>query len=158
MLPRSVSAMEISIHAPCTGSDGRAVRIGADGRDFNPRSLHGERLSQPDIFVNTFPISIHAPCTGSDVLRKPEVAGTHHFNPRSLHGERLAAPCQSMQRLPFQSTLPARGATLNAVDAARERNISIHAPCTGSDGIRPAEPNVNIEISIHAPCTGSDTR
>ena len=79
-------------------------------RDFNPRSLHGERL---DVLRNvnlyllisihapctgsdnlTAPaddsasISIHAPCTGSDARSKRIYSGIYHFNPRSLHGER----------------------------------------------------------------------
>ena len=55
----------------------------------------------------------------------------------------------------FQSTLPARGATVR--NAAREalRIISIHAPCTGSDGVQ-RRISIQIRISIHAPCTGSD--
>ena len=79
----------ISIHAPRTGSD---AGVSADLRsehNFNPRSPHGERqcsLPQP---LGAFQISIHAPRTGSD-------------------GNRLSDghACE------FQSTLPARGATL----------------------------------------------
>ena len=56
-----------------------------------------------------------------------------YFNPRSPHGERRFAgqPCQTAPV--FQSTLPARGATLNFVNAILNRVISIHAPRTGSD-------------------------
>ena len=68
MLPRSVSAMEISIHAPCTGSDG----------------FLEQPLCPADI------ISIHAPCTGSDIDPLTNVAISCDFNPRSLHGERPA--------------------------------------------------------------------
>ena len=55
----------------------------------------------------------------------------------------------------FQSTLPLRGATFNAAVWSHLRNISIHAPLTGSDpqGDSPARID---EISIHAPLTGSD--
>ena len=34
----------ISIHAPCTGSDAVEVGKGYQTINFNPRSLHGERL------------------------------------------------------------------------------------------------------------------
>ena len=78
--------------------------------DFNPRSLHGERLTsslvmmQMEIFQSTLPargattdnpycdltdgISIHAPCTGSDEFGCDESLAGSDFNPRSLHGER----------------------------------------------------------------------
>ena len=42
------------------------------------------------------------------------------------------------------------------VDAIQQRReISIHAPCTGSDSER-HDTCFDLEISIHAPCTGSD--
>ncbi len=62
---------------------------------------------------SAFAISIHAPRTGSDRV----------------------ALIVTIRQLAFQSTLPARGATL-----------------------RPSTYTVSIGISIHAPRTGSDTR
>ena len=58
----------------------------------------------------------------------------------------------------FQSTLPARGATL--IRALRRAHIviSIHAPRTGSDGDRGGRRPRGVGISIHAPRTGSDER
>ena len=78
----------------------------------------------------------------------------------------------------FQSTLPARGATWRCWEKEPTREISIHAPRTGSDGggagkksrhakfqstlpARGATPRTGqserwIRISIHAPRTGSD--
>ena len=88
LVGRQLLQQGISIHAPCTGSDSAsaenapvfvqfqstlpargatAALTPARGRlhNFNPRSLHGERLRQ----------TAHA-------------AGADDFNPRSLHGER----------------------------------------------------------------------
>ena len=85
--------------------------IGGMG-DFNPRSPHGERphsVYGARVFGD---ISIHAPRTGSDdsiIITIKEAAQ-------------------------FQSTLPARGATLEANDLRWGSLISIHAPRTGSDG------------------------
>ena len=81
-------AVQISIHAPRTGSDlcpkaarrsGRfqstlpargATRAGkgadCDGGDFNPRSPHGERRGDSMADAGVYIISIHAPRTGSD--------------------------------------------------------------------------------------------
>ena len=103
------------------------------GKNFNPRSLHGERLrklrngSALAKFQSTLPargatggardssdgrrISIHAPCTGSDPLQATDNRQREHFNPRSLHGERPVTYTTSFRSPTFQSTLPARGAT-----------------------------------------------
>ena len=56
----------------------------------------------------------------------------------------------------FQSTLPARGATLHRGCGARRRAISIHAPRTGSDVVEVYNVVAHNQISIHAPRTGSD--
>ena len=103
-------------------------------------------------------ISIHAPRTGSDVRLLDFVI---HI-------------CK------FQSTLPARGATLVAGYKSGDHIISIHAPRTGSDRRRlrssTTRPHFNPRsphgerptrmvryccaelISIHAPRTGSDCK
>ena len=56
----------------------------------------------------------------------------------------------------FQSTLPARGATLMGIATASVNAISIHAPRTGSDGAENPQERMERKISIHAPRTGSD--
>ncbi len=170
--------IEISIHAPRTGSDGCSTAGQHFRVNFNPRSPHGERpcrvrryaVSQG--FQSTLPargatvhagrgqeeadaISIHAPRTGSDVATVYAGTGQGHFNPRSPHGERLA----------FSPSFSAAS------------SISIHAPRTGSDrhgyasvfshahfnprsphGERPPRTITRgvTRISIHAPRTGSD--
>ena len=100
---------------------------------FNPRSLHGERHQ----------------------LLLPFLFQQQHFNPRSLHGERHAVERFYALSPAFQSTLPARGATKLVTCFSVAKNISIHAPCTGSDVISVLLTSAS-NISIHAPCTGSD--
>ena len=125
----------------------------------------------------TFYISIHAPRTGSDMLAYIE---------RKIYCISIHAPRTGSDRISsllggdisrFQSTLPARGATLNAgrlpaiwryfnprsphgerlefLSVPAVVRISIHAPRTGSDF---SSPNTGERpfISIHAPRTGSD--
>ena len=147
--------IDISIHAPLTGSDPH-VEMGVRGNwDFNPRSPYGER--QIDYLLSMVPMD---------------------FNPRSPYGERQLYPELFDTEKRFQSTLPLRGATFYPVFNAIAHVISIHAPLTGSDRtfrmhLSPA-PNFNprspygerryrvsrsitdIRISIHAPLTGSD--
>ena len=70
--------------------------------------------------ARTLGISIHAPRTGSD--RRPclGAAGRRDFNPRSPHGERQGGLInEGTER--FQSTLPARGATLRILFAFHGR-------------------------------------
>ena len=125
----------ISIHAPRTGSDrlnlARYQHIG----NFNPRSPHGERHSRPmpralmssyfnprsphgerqRVDVANVPnqeISIHAPRTGSDRALVYDASVIQNFNPRSPHGERPGSRLPANWACQFQSTLPARGATM----------------------------------------------
>ena len=77
---------------------------------FNPRSPHGER-----------PVRLSYP------------RRTGYFNPRSPHGERHHKDGRTTGRLEFQPTLPARGATRRRDLHPRRRDISTHAPRTGSD-------------------------
>ena len=83
----------------------------AHAGNFNPRSPHGERR----------------PFSGREARRHP------HFNPRSPHGERRDAVAHGWSHGRFQSTLPARGATLFRALRRAHIVISIHAPRTGSD-------------------------
>ena len=87
----------ISIHAPRTGSDVMEAMLLAVEHDFNPRSPHGERRHFRPLFQRRRHISIHAPRTGSDAQ---------------------ATYAQSMTII-FQSTLPARGATLIHVHTSK---------------------------------------
>ena len=105
---------------------------------FNPRSPHGERHLALIHSDREKLISIHAPRTGSDSSWGSICAATGHFNPRSPHGERPTPKGGRQIFLAFQSTLPARGATVIATAFAFAPNISIHAPRTGSDMRRPA--------------------
>ena len=197
---KPVRRVDISIHAPRTGSDAAAAsstchsdisihapRTGSDvGKDrrlrgvpyFNPRSPHGERPRRPDsrtprkaISIHAprtgsdggskhrpqHPdISIHAPRTGSDKIKPPGCVSAENFNPRSPHGERRPDAAKGRKRPRFQSTLPARGATLHSTRTPPRGDISIHAPRTGSDLAVLFCPCYKL-ISIHAPRTGSDS-
>ena len=103
-------------------------------RYFNPRSPHGERR------IVALAISFHF----------------IHFNPRSPHGERQGFKFRGIDDVIFQSTLPARGATKwRCWEKEPTREISIHAPRTGSD-ISGTPYKQTSDISIHAPRTGSD--
>ena len=194
-------AAKISIHAPRTGSDERRIdgfncrdafqsTLPARGatpargtneaaeRHFNPRSPHGERPGPGLARKFRAAISIHAPRTGSDPT--PQLGGIT-MTTISIHAPRTGSD-RSAGRCPllglFQSTLPARGATLALDILQRRAFISIHAPRTGSDAPTRSSRSSTITfqstlpargatrlplraadhdgISIHAPRTGSD--
>ena len=88
-LPLDIHAKYFNPRSP-HGERRRLVRRMGQRRDFNPRSPHGERLESARRNEDAGNISIHAPRTGSDMLSFSVAA----------------SPKQ------FQSTLPARGATV----------------------------------------------
>ena len=146
----------ISIHAPRTGSD----------------------ASTQERFASRAVISIHAPRTGSDPQRNPVPICTRYFNPRSPHGERQHRYVMVSQWVEFQSTLPARGATLARPRLLRPMgNFNPRSPhgerlSARACGDRPRKFQSTLPargataplcdgvavggISIHAPRTGSD--
>ena len=100
-------------------------------------------------------ISIHAPREGSDRAggARTVLSGISIHAPRE-GSDQGWCECEAKQ-LAFQSTLPARGATIKKLTDERDIYISIHAPREGSDG----QQAFNYEdggISIHAPREGSD--
>ena len=125
----------ISIHAPRTGSDG-----------FKSSAGHARR------FQSTLP------ARGATRVHHARASCQRHFNPRSPHGERRPVTQLCVSAGTFQSTLPARGATPGLLRPRLLRQISIHAPRTGSDHMAGLAERAGQGISIHAPRTGSDGR
>ena len=125
-------------------------------------------------------ISIHAPREGSDDLRDLPAPACRNFNPRSPRGERLAAAWDGLCAVLFQSTLPARGATLqDFIKCNTQKNFNPRSPrgerrsmpltmpkTSPFQSTLPArgatqqglDVSVMDDISIHAPREGSDTR
>ena len=126
----------ISIHAPREGCD---VQIGRRAQDdakhfnprtprgvrplimdafiananFNPRTPRGVRLSQAVTFTGGNLISIHAPREGCDAAQGLPFNGDRQdFNPRTPRGVRPVQSGSVGRSYEFQSTHPARGATL----------------------------------------------
>ena len=124
----------ISIHTPREGSDHR-LRSGLRRiEDFNPHSPRGERLQLNvetatwGLFQSTLPargatsilllqtVSVYHFNPHSPRGERPEKsrsgACNTHFNPHSPRGERRLSEIVAGGLIQFQSTLPARGATL----------------------------------------------
>ena len=120
--------IEISIHAPLTGSDQGGTRCVCRPVYFNPRSPYGERQHYKKI------------------TQKCE-----NFNPRSPYGERHPEQRPAPFQLGFQSTLPLRGATRFSLCLSFFDQISIHAPLTGSDFLTGLEAVCNAYFNPRSP-------
>ena len=123
---------DISIHAP------------REGCDFAPRndggmwviSIHAPREGcdyWDALALLDGAISIHAPREGCDLARTNGKAGAQNFNPRTPRGVRPTSAWPLTGPSIFQSTHPARGATVCKLRAGHGRIISIHAPREGCD-------------------------
>ena len=122
----------ISIHALRKESDPGTLRLTKRSKNFNPHSPCGER-----------------PCWNI----RPN-AGSY-FNPHSPCEERLKPDLSVLKDMQFQSTLPLRGATSEAVRYELAKLISIHTPLAGSDCCL-ERLRRNRDISIHTPLAGND--
>ena len=97
------------------------VIIGAEtGNHFNPRSPHGERHAHCRNLHSFASISIHAPRTGSDghLIKSPSTIILFQST-LPARGATLTSCPPTEAPKPFQSTLPARGATASMTVSAR---------------------------------------
>ena len=98
----------VSIHAPRTGRDLRTLRIIIGRAGFNPRAPHGARRPSAAISGRLPSVSIHAP---SQALA--------HDLPVSIHAPRtgrdMRGKTERGAKTEFQSTRPARGATMDGM-------------------------------------------
>ena len=101
-------------------------------------------------------ISIHAPREGGDhgLVHKLRLFPISIHAPRE-GGDPAMAITEAMEQA-FQSTPPARGATVQHSSNADGRPISIHAPREGGDLLSSAVVAAVNCISIHAPREGGD--
>ena len=126
----------ISIHAPRTGSDRCKIAQTQRQAHFNPRSPHGERLDVLAQLLTYQPISIHAPRTGSD----PTEHCTIWALQISIHAPRTGSDVGESVTFTvtqkFQSTLPARGATLLLIVGMRHEKFQSTLPARGATATR----------------------
>ena len=123
----------ISIHAPREGCDeGQAGPVHHD-LYFNPRTPRGVRLLE---------------------MRCKE--RLKNFNPRTPRGVRHSLVWPFMRYRAFQSTHPARGATISAINSGCSKSFQSTHPARGATSQRLPYP-YRRSISIHAPREGCDS-
>ena len=127
--------------------------------NFNPRPPRGGRHLWETGVAQMKAISIHAPREGGDGNEVHRRGDPEDFNPRPPRGGRLMGILISSQPFGvFQSTPPARGATMVACGMLPHVRISIHAPREGGDCHPYSSYERGTNISIHAPREGGDSR
>ncbi len=144
---------DVSIHAPRAGRD----RLDGEGATvvpgFNPRAPRGARPLPRFHRVCPGLVSIHAPRAGRDGNGAPSAAACFSFNPRAPRGARPSSPPAGRGTPRFQSTRPARGATMWECTITFKTAVSIHAPRAGRDPIL-TRLSFFASVSIHAPRAG----
>ena len=154
--PLYVPQRYISIHAPREGGDSVAeesrlsqilisIHAPREGGDFNFCSIDFRNIA----------ISIHAPREGGDALLALRSLGPDDFNPRPPRGGRLSRQYRCTISWIFQSTPPARGATISLGNSPVSSLFQSTPPARGATpqyGWTLTEPS----ISIHAPREGGD--
>ena len=129
----TTSYVDISTHAPRTGSDVVILELSSSTTPFQPTlpARGATRRSRPT--ESSSIISTHAPRTGSDNQPFFFVGVTSRFQPTlPARGATMASRASRSSEL-FQPTLPARGATKFKRPHVYYHVISTHAPRTGSD-------------------------
>ena len=170
---RGTQAQIVSIHAPRTGGDVQYICAFSHMFQSTPPARGATYQLGGDHGL----VSIHAPRTGGD-SGLMTVFG--YDSSVSIHAPRTGgdASVNSMTWInEFQSTPPARGATVRRRGNRLPHSVSIHAPRTGGDtrllceraaisfnprpphGGRPATGSASAvyDVSIHAPRTGGDS-
>ena len=126
--------IDISTHAPRTGSDPQTKRKGKKSKQhFNPRSPHGERHTGGQADSSGQAISTHAPRTGSDSF----------------------ALLAAYRAIPFQPTLPARGATILKVFYSSRCRFQPTLPARGATRTRPLSSKGFIKFQPTLPARGA---
>ena len=154
--PSLCHSQSISIHAPREGCDRYPTPLLRQPPNFNPRTPRGVRLDSAEkLFLPHIRISIHAPREGCDsalgttTTVKLEFQSTHPARGATMSTRAFNA------RLKFQSTHPARGATRVAnLNGVSHKFQSTH-PARGATGAQ-ARQRGRAGISIHAPREGCD--
>ncbi len=119
----------VSIHAPRAGRDKTGAEISAGSY-----------------------VSIHAPRAGRDWWMNRTNNTQRSFNPRAPRGARLEpAPTITRNHSRFQSTRPARGATVDEILLTLYIGVSIHAPRAGRDNTWHGTPPLAQSFNPRAP-------
>ena len=147
---------KISIHAPRTGSDRARPGGTEEQKYFNPRSPHGERLQPLRVVQPVCRFQSTLPARGATGGHRDGAAARPFQSTLPARGATAAPGCVSGARTRFQSTLPARGATVSGCQRGTAPDYFNPRSPHGERRTSGRHPCERPAISIHAPRTGSD--
>jgi len=133
-LPHEGGKLDVSIHAPLTGGDGRAPIRQRRCDRFNPRPPHGRRLAGM-YNESRFWCFNPRPPHGRRHRETVGVATVLRFNPRPPHGRRLSVVKAKTAAQSFNPR-PPHGRRPSSIIPYHTNVVSIHAPLTGGDRCR----------------------
>ncbi len=151
-----VIMITISIHAPRTGSDASFAGCATSRAYFNPRSPHGERppwSAKSSTTAHLFQSTL--PARGATLFLTNRLHRLSHFNPRSPHGERRCPPRRQAPCADFNPRSPHGERRSPKQNSRCHRRISIHAPRTGSDEVKPAAKKPRTKFQSTLPARGA---
>ena len=147
-----LTVMDISIHAPLAGRDGKYVRCGAVLVNISihaPLAGRDGGLTMADYIER---ISIHAPLAGRDVPEAHSLLLLDISIHAPLAGRDPLVWDLATRKYLFQSTRPLRGATFDGDALHVWMCISIHAPLAGRDTHRRSPAAGDGHFNPRAPC------
>ena len=118
---------------PARGATPRSRSATRLTRRFNPRPPRGGRPEDVFEVDAVVAVSIHAPRAGGDGPTREIPRNRSSFNPRPPRGGRHPGDLRRRRNREFQSTPPARGATVSCSAQSGNIAVSIHAPRAGGD-------------------------
>ena len=149
-----LTSLGISIHAPREGGDGLITRRSKRLKLFQSTppargaTINNHIVVNPCRFQSTPPargatiiaigvpklfyISIHAPREGGDFWLEWQRRRFWHFNPRPPRGGRLDKNRRGPTGMVFQSTPPARGATMRSPPRCKSLEFQSTPPARGA--------------------------
>ena len=151
-----IVAAPISIHAPRTGSDeATAGKILAEMEFQSTLPARGATWSFL-ICPSFAQFQSTLPARGATAAAVPVAIAVLHFNPRSPHGERRAERASIRAGCCyFNPRSPHGERRTRRTDSTRWRQISIHAPRTGSDFCIPCHPAKTAQFQSTLPARGA---
>ena len=154
---RQTGFIHISIHAPRTGSDSEKKRAEWLNEFQSTLPARGATATAVATVLPSTLFQSTLPARGATQTTRKCATVRSYFNPRSPHGERPYARYKRIQQRQISIHAPRTGSDGHYTAAGGFPRISIHAPRTGSDTINLSPVSTGV-ISIHAPRTGSDCR
>ena len=117
---------------PAKGATHKESSAWSTVSSFNPRAPRRARLNIVNMYVYIIGVSIHAPREGRDVIWRCFTSYATSFNPRAPRRARLFIERRFDSFSLFQSTRPAKGATVATKSTSTSASFQSTRPAKGA--------------------------